>query len=212
MSVGSLDPFACLIGNQIRSDQSGSAGVFEIACEALDAVMVDEVPVAHHQRHSAGVRHGFNRFEHIGDLLAVVDGDLGSRLDDGTVHDRIGIWETDFDGIDAMLHHRAECLQRIFRIREAIRKVADERRFVSRFEPIEHGLAWAWLVADAQRLTGRRVCCSFVRHNDRSSLPTRHRRCCLGHRWLPRPWPARRSGNRTTCRRCSCPCRLDRRC
>ena len=164
MTVRSFDPFTCLVWNEIRSNQAGATGIFKIACETFHAVMVDEVPIAHHQRDSPGVGHGFDGFEHVRDFLAVVNGDLRSRLDDGTIHNRIGIRQTNLDGIDAMLNHGAECFQRIVRIRESIWKITDECRLVRRFEFIEHGFRRTRLMADAERLPGRRGCCC-VRHN-----------------------------------------------
>ena len=75
VTVGGFDPLAGLVRNEIRGDETGSTGVFEITFESFDAVMEDEVPIAHDQWHSPGVRHCFHRFEYVGDFFTIVDGD-----------------------------------------------------------------------------------------------------------------------------------------
>ena len=59
VTVGGFDPLAGLVRNEIRGDETGSTGVFEITCESFDAVMEDEVPIAHDQWHLPRVRHWF---------------------------------------------------------------------------------------------------------------------------------------------------------
>ena len=76
MAVRRLNPFTGFVGNQIRRDDTGATGVLEIGRETFHTVMEDEIPIAHNQRHAASVRHGFHRFEHVGDALAVVNCDF----------------------------------------------------------------------------------------------------------------------------------------
>ena len=74
-----------------------------------------------------------------GDFFTIVDGDLRCRLDDGTVHDGVGIRQPDFDRVHAVFDHGAESFERIIRIRESVWQISDECRFVGGFEFIEHG-------------------------------------------------------------------------
>ena len=168
VAVGGFDPLPRLVRDKVRGDETGAAGVLEVAGETLDAVVVHEVPVAHDERHAAGVGHGFDGLEHALDGLAVVQGDGGGSLDDRAVHDRVGVRQADFHGVDAVLDHRPEGVKRDVRVREAVGQVADEGGLVLGLELGEHSARLAGLVADAQRLAGRRGC--FVGHNQKSPL------------------------------------------
>ena len=168
MAVRGFDPLPRLIRNKVRGDEAGTAGVLEVASETLDAVVVHEVPIAHDEWDAAGVGHGFDCFEHALDGFAVVQGDGGGSLDDRAVHDRVGVWQADLHGIDTVLDHCLEGIKRDIRVREAIGQVADEGGLVLSLELGEHRARLAGLVADAQRLAGRRIC--FVGHNQQSPL------------------------------------------
>ena len=71
-------------------------------------------------------------------------------------------------GVDAVLDHRLEGVKRDVRVGEAVGQVADEGRLVLGLELGEHSDRLAGLVADAQRLAGRRGC--FIGHNQKSPL------------------------------------------
>ena len=168
MTVGGFDPLPRLVWDEVRGDETGAAGVLEVTGETLDAVVVHEVPVAHDERHAAGVGHGLDGLEHALDGLAVVQGYGGGSLDDRAVHDRVGVRQADLHGIDTVLDHRLEGIKRDVRVREAIGQVADEGGLVLSLELGEHCARLAGLVADAQRLAGRRI--RFVGHNQQSPL------------------------------------------
>ena len=108
VTIRSLDPLASLIGDEVGGNQAGTAGVLEIAGEPFDAVMVDQVPVAHDEWHAAGVGHRLDRLEHAVDAFPVIQGDLAGRLNDGAVHHRVGVRQADLDRVDAVLDHDPE--------------------------------------------------------------------------------------------------------
>ena len=168
MTVGGFDPLPRLVRDEVRGDEAGAAGVLEVTGETLDAVVVHKVPVAHDERHAAGVGHGLDGLEHALDGLAVVQGDGGGSLDDRAVHDRVGVRQADLHGIDTVLDHCLKGIKRDIRVREAIGQVADEGGLVLSLELGEHCARLAGLVADAQRLAGRRGC--FIGHNQKSPL------------------------------------------
>ena len=159
-----LDPFAGLVGDQIRRDDAGAAGVRQIVREPFHPVMEDHVPVAHDQRHAAGVRHGLHRTEHAGHAFAVVQRHLRGGLDDRAVHHRIGVGQADLHRVDAMRDHRAQRVMGGFGIREPVRHIADEGGTVLRAERVEHGLAGAGAAAEAQRLWSGGLCCCLSHH------------------------------------------------
>ena len=138
VTVGGFDPLPRLVRDKVRGDEAGAAGVLEVTGETLDAVVVHEVPVAHDERHAAGVGHGFDGLEHALDGLAVVQGDGGGSLDDRAVHDRVGVRQADFHGVDAVLDHRLEGVKRDVRVGEAVGQVADEGGLVLGLELGEH--------------------------------------------------------------------------
>ena len=114
--------------------------------------MVDQIPIAHDERNAAGICHGFHGPENIGDSFPVVQCDLTGRLDHGTIHNRVGIRQTDLHRVDTMLDHRLQSGQRIIRIGESIWQIADESRLVLRLQCGKHRPGSAWLMADAQGL------------------------------------------------------------
>lgn len=111
MAVRRLDPLPCLVGNEIGSDKACASCIREISGEAFNPIMVDEVPVAHDERHSTGIGHRLHGLEHIGYALAIVQGDLAGGLDHRAIHHRIGIRQSYLDNVSTVLDHRGEGLE-----------------------------------------------------------------------------------------------------
>ena len=112
IAVGCFDPLACFIGNQVGGDEARSACVGEVTGEAQHAVMEDEVPVAHDQRDRSGIGDGLHGVEHAGDLLPCAQSREARLLNDGAVHDGIGVGQADFDDVHAGVDEGAERVER----------------------------------------------------------------------------------------------------
>ena len=117
-----------LVGDEVGRDEAGSPGRGEVVGEAVDAVLHDGVPVGHDQHR--GIRalgDAAHRLEAVGEAEAVRERLLRGGLDDGAVHDGVGVRQPELEHVDAVLDERDRGLDALVERGEADRQVADER-------------------------------------------------------------------------------------
>ena len=102
-----LDPGRRLLRDQVRGDEPGAAGRGQVGGEAVDAVALDRVPVAHHHDGAPRCRHRSTVREDVCDAAAAAQGQVDGDLDRRPVHHRVGVGHADLDDVDAALDHRA---------------------------------------------------------------------------------------------------------
>ena len=103
-----------------------AAGGREVAGVGFDAVLEDEVPVAHDNGNSSRVRGGFNSAQRIGNAHAGLQSSIGRPLDDGTVHAGVGVRDADFDDVSAAAGQFCHRVEGAGNIGEADGQVAHE--------------------------------------------------------------------------------------
>ena len=178
MAVRRLDPLPCLVGNEIGSDKACASCIREISGEAFNPIMVDEVPVAHDERHSTGIGHRLHGLEHIGYALAIVQAIwlaawiTGPSITGSEYGSPISTMSAPFSTIVAKARVTVPSW-------ESEWQVPNECRLVLRFEPCEQLAAWAGTMADSKRLTAWRGVvfghiCSYSTYS--------FTRCCRSHR------------------------------
>ena len=124
--LGCFHPGAGFFRNEVGGDQSEPAGGSEVSCELVDAVLQYRVPVGHHDGLAADRTDLLDHGEDVAKANAVGECGFGCTLDGRTVHDRIGIRDTDFDDVAAAVDHRLEHVDRFGNGRITGRQVTDE--------------------------------------------------------------------------------------